>query len=276
LEHRLEPEIYGFRILKAWVDAIQNISEKDVPPIHLKIETGMHRLGFFPEELGQFLEEIKGNKKIRIASVFSHLAGADEDRLFDYSTLQIQKFENACDILKKETGSSFKKHILNSAGILRFPNAAYDLVRLGIGLYGIEVNSWFQNQLESVSIFKTTISQIKKLKAGDSVGYGRHGLVSEDSEIATIAIGYADGFRRSFSKGNAKVKVKGNWVPTIGNVCMDMSMINITGIGAEEGDEVIIFEDAKSLNQLAAAAGTIPYEILTGIGHRVKRIFFRQ
>jgi alanine racemase len=167
-------------------------------------------------------------------------------------------------------------HILNSAGILRFPEANFDMVRLGIGLYGIEINSWFQNQLQSVSTFKTTISQIKKLKAGETVGYGRKGLVTTDSEIATIAIGYADGFRRDFSLGNAMVKVKNQWVPVIGNVCMDMTMVKVTGLNAEEGDEVIIFDDAESLLKLASAAETIPYEILTGSGHRVKRIFYRE
>jgi len=276
IANNLEPEIYGFNVLKAWLEAAKPGTEKRIPPVHLKIDTGMHRLGFLDFELEDLSEILLQNPWIKIATVFSHLAGADEDGLLDYSKLQIKKFETACTFLKQKLEQNFKMHILNSAGILRFPEANFDMVRLGIGLYGIEINSWFQNQLQSVSTFKTTISQIKKLKAGETVGYGRKGLVTTDSEIATIAIGYADGFRRDFSLGNAMVKVKNQWVPVIGNVCMDMTMVNVTGLNAEEGDEVIIFDNAESLLKLASAAETIPYEILTGIGHRVKRIFYRE
>jgi len=274
-DHNLEPEIYGFRILNAWIEILKYHETKNWPSIHIKIETGMHRLGFFVEELPALCVILQKNLQLKVATVFSHLAGADDDHLNDYSLQQIETFEQACLILKEKLNQNFRKHILNSAGILRFPQANYDLVRLGIGLYGIEVNSWFQNQLQPVSTFKTTISQIKKLKAGQTVGYGRQGKLLKDSEIATIAIGYADGFKRDFSKGAANVKVKDQWVPVVGNVCMDMTMIDVTGINAEEGDEVIIFDDAESLMKISRAAETIPYEILTGIGHRVKRIFFR-
>ena len=275
IDYNLEPEIYGFRILEAWVQTINNQKDRIIPVIHLKVDTGMHRLGFFNSELERLVEILIQNPKIKIATVFSHLAGADEPDLLDYSHFQIKKFEEACAFLKENLNQNFKRHILNSAGILRFPEANYDLVRLGIGLYGIEVNSWFQNQLQAVSVLKTTISQIKRIKAGETVGYGRHGKVERDSDIATIAIGYADGFRRDFSNGGAKVKIKNHWAPVIGNVCMDMTMVDITGIHAEEGDEVVIFDDANSLLKLSAVAETIPYEILTGIGWRVKRIFFR-
>jgi len=275
IDFKLEPEIYGFRILEAWIQTIHNQKDIPLPAIHLKIDTGMHRLGFFNAELEELVEILIQNKTIKVATVFSHLAGADDADLLDYSHLQIEKFEQASSFLKEKLNQDFKRHILNSAGILRFPDANYDLVRLGIGLYGIEVNSWFQNQLQAVSVLKTTISQIKSLKAGETVGYGRHGKLDKDSDIATIAIGYADGFRRDFSRAAAKVKIKNQWVPVIGNVCMDMTMVDVTGIQAEEGDEVVIFEDADSLLKLSKAAETIPYEILTGIGSRVKRIFYR-
>jgi alanine racemase len=278
IQFKLEPEIYNFRILEEWIQIIENQAEEDIPSIHLKLDTGMHRLGFFNQELERLVGILRNQPKIKVASVFSHMAAADEDRHQDYSLEQIRLFEAGTEFLKKNfpENQNFKRHLLNSAGILRYPEAAYDLVRLGIGLYGIEVNSWYQNQLLPVSVLKTTISQIKSLKKGETVGYGRKGVLNRDSEIATIAIGYADGFRRDFSLGKGKVKIKQEWVPVVGNVCMDMTMVDVSGLDAEEGEEVIIFEDADSLMRLAEAAETIPYEILTGIGHRVKRIFYRE
>ncbi len=276
--HQLEPEIYNFRILEEWLQTIENQPREKIPALHLKLDTGMHRLGFFNHELEKLVAVLNQNPGLKLATVFSHMAAADEDRHQDYSLEQIRLFEEGTAYLKEHLSENqnFKRHLMNSAGILRFPQAAFDLVRLGIGLYGVEVNSWYQNQLLPVSALKTTISQIKSLKKGQTVGYGRKGILSRDSEIATISIGYADGFRRDFSLGNAKVKVKQSWVPVVGNVCMDMTMIDVTGLSAEEGDEVIIFDDSESLLYLAKAAGTIPYEILTGIGHRVKRIYFRE
>jgi alanine racemase len=276
LNFQLEPEIYNFRILGEWLEACKGRDR--LPPIHLKIDTGMHRLGFFNADLPRLVAILNEEKNQKLASVFSHMAAADEEKHQEYSLQQIKLFEEACDYLKTHLAQNqnFKRHLLNSAGILRFPQAAYDWVRLGIGLYGIEVNSWFQNQLQPVSTLKTTISQIKKLKARETVGYGRKGVLDRDSEIATIAIGYADGFRRDFSGGKAKVKVRNQWVPVVGNVCMDMSMIDVTNLMAEEGDEVIIFDDAESILKLSEVAQTIPYELLTGIGQRVKRIFYRE
>jgi alanine racemase len=276
--HQLEPEIYNFRILEEWIQTIENQQHDKIPALHLKLDTGMHRLGFFNHELEKLVAVLNQNPGLKLATVFSHMAAADEDRHQDYSLEQIRIFEEGTAYLRKHLSENqnFKRHLMNSAGILRFPQAAYDLVRLGIGLYGVEVNSWYQNQLLPVSALKTTISQIKSLKKGQTVGYGRKGVLSRDSEIATISIGYADGFRRDFSLGNGKVKVKQTWVPVVGNVCMDMTMIDVTGMNAEEGEEIIIFEDSESLLYLAKAAGTIPYEILTGIGHRVKRIYFRE
>lgn len=274
IEHQLEPEIYSFHILEEYLQA-GNFTEK-LPPIHLKVDTGMHRLGFMPEELGLLIEKLNAHPELKIASVFSHLAGADEDHLESYSREQIQKFDAFCEGLKNQTNRSFHRHILNSAGILRFPEAQYDWVRLGIGLYGIEINAWYQDQLQPVSTLKTTVSQIKELKAGDSVGYGRKTILAKDSKVATIAIGYSDGFRRDFSVGKGGVWFGAQYLPVLGNVCMDMSMVDASGTDLKEGDEVDVFRDAETLEALAKAARTIPYEILTGIGHRVKRIFFRE
>jgi len=275
-QYQLEPEIYNFRIMSAFLSFIEDSDTTLWPAIHLKIDTGMHRLGFLTSELEEVCKRLNQVPKLKIATVFTHLAGADEEDLNAYSKLQIERFDSFCAHLESTTGRSFKKHVLNSAGILRFPKAQYDLVRLGIGLYGIEVNAWFQDQLRPVSRLITTISQIKSLPAGETVGYGRRTRLERDSKIATIALGYSDGFRRDFSQGAANVKVGNQWAPVVGNVCMDMTMIDVTDLVANEGDEVIIFEDAESLLQLAAAAQTIPYEILTGIGHRVKRIFYRE
>ncbi|HOY95387.1 MAG TPA: bifunctional UDP-N-acetylmuramoyl-tripeptide:D-alanyl-D-alanine ligase/alanine racemase [Catalimonadaceae bacterium] len=274
--NQLEPEIYSRLILKAFIAEIGKSDSVLWPAVHIKVDTGMHRLGFLPEELEEVVYLLNQVPELTIATVFSHLAGADEDALNEYSRLQILKFEAFCEGLSAGTGKSFKKHILNSAGILRFPEAQYDMVRLGIGLYGIEVNSWYQNQLRPVSTLKTTVSQIKNVAKGESVGYGRKTILSRNSRIATIAIGYSDGFRRDFSQGKASVKFGDVWVPVVGNVCMDMCMVDVTDTPIKEGDESIIFDDADSLLQLAIAAETIPYEILTGIGHRVKRIFFRE
>jgi len=277
LANSLEPEIYNFHILNAFIKYCRSVNSISWPPIHIKIDTGMHRLGFLPNEVTQLSTQLISTPEIKIATVFSHLAGADDEDLNEYSRIQILRFEECCLLLESQTGQTFQKHILNSAGILRFPEAQHDMVRLGIGLYGIEVNSWYQNQLRPVSCLKTTISQIKNLKAGESVGYGRKTILKRDSRIATVSIGYSDGFRRDFSQGKVKLKINGNTLaPVVGNVCMDMTMIDVTDTTAKEGDDVIIFDDAESLLQLAAAAETIPYEILTGIGHRVKRIFFRE
>jgi alanine racemase len=276
IKNRLEPEIFSFSIWEEYLKTVKASTSLHIPAIHIKVDTGMHRLGFLPEEGPELAQKLLDNPDIRLATVFSHLAGADEEDLESYSRQQIDSFESFCSVLTEISGRSFAKHILNSAGILRFPEATYNYVRLGIGLYGIEVNSWHQQELLPVSCLKTTISQIKDLKKGDSVGYGRSTILERDSRVATIAIGYSDGFRRAFSKGKAKVAVHNHLAPVLGNVCMDMTMIDVTDTNAREGDEVRIFEDAASLLRLAKAGDTIPYEILTGIGHRVKRVFYRE
>jgi alanine racemase len=209
-----------------------------------------------------------------VASVFSHLAGSDEATHNDYSRAQIKLFKDAAQQIEASLGYEVIKHTLNSPGIVRFPEASFDMVRLGIGLYGVEANQIAQNQLQPISRLTTTISQIKELKTGETVGYSRKGLAKQPTKTATIAIGYADGFSRAFSNGVGKVMVNGVKVPVIGNVCMDMCMIDITGVEANEGDEVVIFNEELSIIDLAQSIGTIPYEILTNISQRVKRVFY--
>jgi alanine racemase len=242
----------------------------------------MSRLGFSKHDISTLIQIVHQNFDcLKLASIYSHLAAADE-RVHEAFTLkQIADFEKISnEIIHKITLSkSYKplRHILNSAGITRFPNAQFDMVRLGIGLYGIEVNEFYQSSLRVVSTLKTNISQIKYLKKGETVGYGRRGVAKdENTKIGTIAIGYADGFSRAFSRGVGKVCVNGKFAPVIGNVCMDMTMIDLTGIDVQEGDEVVVFGEQLPIQQLAESIHTIPYEILTNISDRVKRVFYSE
>ncbi|MDN5201621.1 bifunctional UDP-N-acetylmuramoyl-tripeptide:D-alanyl-D-alanine ligase/alanine racemase [Fulvivirgaceae bacterium BMA10] len=270
--HHLEPEIYNLHILKEFVSHLQKT--KAQCKIHIKLESGMNRLGFEPDDLPELIEILSENSQIQVASIFSHLAGSDEAKHNDYSREQANRFIEGAELLK--SGLKIKPicHLLNSPGILRFPEYHFDMVRLGIGLHGIDVNQQSQSELENVATLKTTISQIRKIKKGDTVGYGRAGVAPKEIKIATIAIGYADGYDRRFSKGVGKVVVSGKLAPVIGNVCMDMTMVDITGLQAKEGDEVIVFGKERSILELASDIGTIPYEILTNVSERVKRVFY--
>ncbi len=274
IRYHLEPEIYSMSQLKAWLSFLRN--ERVGVPVHLKLDTGMHRLGFEKEDLPSLIAFINENPELVIASIFTHLAGSDEVVHNDFSHQQASNFSQMTSMIMAETGIKPLLHILNSPGIIRFPEYHFDMVRLGIGLYGVEVNKIFQQDLVPISTLKTTISQIKNIKQGESVGYSRKGVATKDMTIATIAIGYADGFNRKFSNGRGHVLVSGREAPVVGNVCMDMSMIDITGIPAEEGDEVIIFGKERPISSLAAEIDTIPYEILTNVSERVKRIFFSE
>lgn len=269
LKHQLEPEIYNFRILRALSDFLEG---RDCN-IHIKVDTGMRRLGFDPEQIDELITLLAERPNLRVATVFSHLAGADEEQHDHYSRQQGLVFREMADRLSQ--GLSYKPiyHILNSSGILRFPDLQFDMVRLGIGLYGINPSAKGTHNLKAVASLKTMISQVKHVRAGETVGYGRKGRAEKDSTTATIAIGYADGFSRAFSQGVGKVLVNGHIAPVIGNVCMDMTMIDITGIPAREGDEVVIFGKGLPIEELAARIQTIPYEILTNTSERVKRVF---
>lgn len=268
--YHLEPEIYSLRMLHQFLDASSHWTE--VPPVHVKIDTGMHRLGFEANALDNLLQILMAHPHLRIASIFSHLAASDEPIHDAFTRQQVASYLDAYDQIAEMLGYTPLRHVLNSAGIARFPEYQLDMVRLGIGLYGVDAAH--QQSLRTISRLKTVISQIKHIKKGDTIGYSRKGVVSQDMKMATIAIGYADGFDRGFGHGNACVFVKGQAVPTVGSICMDMCMIDITHIEAEEGDEVVIFGEEQSVQTLARQIGTIPYEILTGISERVKRVFY--
>jgi alanine racemase len=273
-QYNLEPEIYSLKVLQEYLSFLQSheISSK----IHIKLDTGMRRLGFEEKDIKELIQTLKSSSLVQVASVFTHLAGADEEAHNEFSKNQIQKLLKLSSMLEEKLGYKIMKHALNSAGITRFPEAQMDMVRLGIGLYGIECNNFYQKELQTVGTLKTIISQTKSIKAGETVGYGRKGKADKDLTIATIAIGYADGYNRRFSNGVGKVLVNGKLCPVIGNVCMDMTMVDVTGVGAEEGQEVIVFGRELSINQVAESIGTIPYEILTNVSERVKRVFYSE
>lgn len=277
IDHQLEPEIYSFRILDEWVQFLKD--EKpgvSIPPIHIKLDTGMHRLGFLPEEVSALGALLVKEPGLRVASVFSHLVGSDEAEHTPFSQEQYRRLIDGATQLEEALGYRPLRHLLNSAGIVRLPEYKLDMVRLGIGLYGVEVSRLETQQVQVVGTLKTVISQIKELKAGETVGYSRRGVLSHDARIATLAIGYADGYDRRLGNGVGQVWVNGVLCPTVGNICMDMTMIDVTATAAQEGDEVELVGPNIALSDLAARIGTIPYEMLTGISERVKRVFYRE
>jgi alanine racemase len=278
IHYNLEPELYSLRLLKQFIQTL-TFSEKNLNgyPVHLELETGMNRLGFAEEDMGELQQLLAGSKTLRIASLFTHLACSDDPALDEYSLKQISRFTEMSETIMKQLNYPVLQHALNSAGIVRFPEAQFDMVRLGIGLYGIDVTNKVQSQLHQVSTLKTIISQIKKIKAGETVGYGRMGFTSANMTIATVGIGYADGLDRTLSRGGGKMLVRGKLAPIVGNINMDMTMIDITDIAdAEEGDEVIVFGDALPVQQLAQWSNTICYEVLSTISRRVKRVYYQE
>ncbi|MEM6299339.1 MAG: alanine racemase, partial [Bacteroidota bacterium] len=275
VRYKLEPEIYSFNIHEEWMRFIRYEKQNLIPAVHLKLDTGMHRLGFREHEIEKLVERLK-ESPIQIASLLTHLAAADDPKEHDYTHEQVAKFQRMADSIESHLHYKPLRHALNSAGISRFPDYQFDMVRLGIGLYGIEAGGKYQTELESISTLKTVISQVKTLKAGDTVSYGRHGKVlKDDTKIATVSIGYADGYPRHFSNGVGMMYVRDRLVPVIGNICMDMCMLDVSEVdNVQEGDEVIVFGEHISLFDAAKAIETIPYEILTNIGGRVRRVFF--
>lgn len=271
LRYNLEPEVYSFRLLYALRDFL-NVHRKQIK-LHVKLETGMRRLGFEACDLDELSQVLRATPGLHVTGIMSHLTTSSDPRYDAYTRHQYALFIKQATYLEEALGIQTTKHLLNSSGILRFPRYQLDMVRLGIGLYGVGVGTSAQNQLRIASTLKTIISQIKRVPRGAAVGYGRRGLVRRESRIATIAIGYADGFSRALGHGKGQVWLNGHMVPVIGEICMDMSMIDITHIPANEGDEVIIFGQQLPIARVADAMGTIPYEVLTGVSERVKRVY---
>jgi len=273
IEWQLEPVIFSFRGLKAVYNLLKNEGASHFP-IHIELETGLNRLGFSAEEIPELIEQLK-EPVFRVQSVFSHLAASEEPQQDDFTQEQFEKYQSIAGRIRDSLGYPFIQHISNSAGMVRNPALQLDMVRLGIGLYGIDPASSGILDLKEVGTLKTTIAQIKNLGAGETVGYNRRGMADHPKKIGTLRLGYADGYPRSLGDGVGKVLYKGRLVPTIGSISMDMTMIDISEISdAKEGDELIIFGNELSVAKLASWAGTIAYDILAGISQRVKRVYF--
>ena len=278
LENNLEPNVYSHQSLKTVIAAAEAKGLENVP-IHVKIDSGMHRLGFYKEDIPWLIERLGTTKSVRVASVFSHLAGSDEAQFDDFTKEQIAYFDSCAEELIKgipesrNNGIPVLKHILNSAGIERFGEYQFDMCRLGIGLYGF---SFVGAKLRNVCTLETTILSVKTVKAGETIGYGRHTKLEEDHVIAVIPIGYADGFDRRFSNYGGEVWVRGKRCSVVGNVCMDQAMIDVTGADARPGDIAEVFGEHMPLEELADKLGTITYEILTSVSRRVQRVYVNE
>ena len=272
-DNNLEPEIYSFGLLEAFIAEAAKIGVSDYP-IHIKIDSGMHRLGFEMSDMEELVKVLATQSQVKVRSVFSHLAGADEARFDDFTGRQVTVFNQCADKIAAAFPHYIMRHILNSAGTERFPEFQFDMVRLGIGHYGISALP--DVKLAQVCTLRTVILQIKNIKAGETVGYSRNGLATEDKRIAILPVGYADGFDRKLSNGVGEVFVNGKRAKLIGNVSMDLIIIDISDIEASEGDKVEVFGQNITISEMAEKLHTIPYEILTGISRRVKRVYFQE
>ena len=274
IDYHLEPEIYSLRVLDLFGKQLQAKGIQEIYPIHIKIETGMHRLGFKEDEIDDLMKTLK-KYNVKIASIFSHLSCADVPEEKEYTLHQLETFERVSSKIIQNIDYKPIRHILNTAGIINFTDYQYDMVRIGIGMMGISCVPEIEKQLQNVATFKTVISQISKVEKGDSIGYSRKYIAEKGTRIATIPIGYADGIPRLIGNKKGFVIIKGQKVPIVGNVCMDMLMADLGEIPAKEGDEVVIFNSCKTLEEFADYCQTIPYEVLTSISRRVKRIYIK-
>ena len=275
IHHGLEPEIYGLKGLHAFLQ-IAKTQKLHHFPIHIKIDTGMHRLGFEKDTIGDLIAVLKGNPAVQVKSILSHLATSDDLTHKAFTLSQFAVFEELSSRLISELNINPIRHILNTSGISNFPQAQYDMVRLGIGLYGISNDAEEQKYLENVGTLKSVISQIRTIQKGESVGYGRRFMAEKETKIATIPIGYADGISRSWGNGTGFVTIHNKKAAIVGSICMDMLMVDVTEINCKEGDPVIIFGENPTVSFMASQLHTIPYEVVAGISQRVKRIFYRE
>lgn len=271
-DYKLEPEVYNFHLLGELIKAAEKEGVTNFP-IHIKLDTGMHRLGFAPSEVPELIHRLKRQSAVIPRSVFSHLVGSDSTKFDAFTRRQIEMFEQATEELQSAFTHKILRHICNTAGIARYPGAQFDMVRLGVGLYGVD--PFTNRMLHNVSTLKTTILQIRDVPQEETVGYSRKGRLDRDSRIAAIPIGYADGLNRHLGNGRAWCLVNGRRAPYVGNICMDVCMIDVTDIDCKEGDKVIIFGDGLPVTELAEILDTIPYEILTSVSTRVKRVYYQ-
>ena len=280
LENKLEPEIYSLKILNDLIKFLtakssELLKSSELFDIHIKVETGMNRLGFTENELDELISTLHLHKNIIVKTVFSHLAASEDAQLDTFTNEQIAVFGKLSEKLIAAFDYPVKKHLVNSSGILRFPNAHYDYVRLGIGLYGVDSSASIQDKLEPIGKLKTRVAQIKKVIKGETIGYSRNGIAAEDMKIGVLAIGYADGYDRRLGNGNGEVFIAGQRAKIIGNICMDMCMVDLTHIDeVHEGDECEIYGKEISIIEQAKRIGTISYELLTRISSRVKRLYY--
>lgn len=276
IDFKLEPEIYSIRVLDLFVQTLKEKSITEPYPIHVKIDSGMNRLGFRQNQIDELIQKLKLEKSVIVKSIFTHLATADVPEEMAFAKQQLKIFDEAYNQISTELNIRPIKHALNSPGIIHFPEHQYDAVRLGIGMYGISDDEETQKKLKNVVTFKTVISKISEIEAGETVSYGRRFKAEKNTKIATLPVGYADGIRRSLGNGVGRVNVHGRLVPIIGTICMDMLMLDVTDCPCKEGDEVIIFGENPSIVDVAETMGTIPYEVLTSISSRVKRVYYRE
>ncbi|MBW2961617.1 alanine racemase [Mesonia aestuariivivens] len=270
IEHNLFPNIYSKYTLGAFIKTAEKLQLKKYP-IHLKINTGLNRLGFDPEEANWITDRIAQTESVKIEGIFSHLAASEDKAERDFTKYQIENYKSALDQILPKLDYKPIRHLCNTSGILNYPEAHYDMVRTGIGLYGFGNSAEEDQKLQPVATLKTIISQIHHIKKGESVGYNRGFKAEKDTKTATLPLGHADGINRIYGKQKTKVLINGQLASIIGNVCMDMLMIDISEIDCEEGDEVILFGKEKSAEEFAHNAGTISYELITSISQRVKR-----
>ena len=275
VSYNLQPVLYSTHFLQAFEAYLKSVGVLHYP-VHLEVETGMNRLGFSVQEIRDWAQTISGSAHLKIESVFSHLAASEDAAQDDFTAHQANLLDEAVQSLQQFVSYPFLKHIANSAAIIRHPHLQFDMVRLGIGLYGIEMET-HRLQLQAAATLKSTIAQIKKLRPGETVSYNRYGKIEKESVTATVRIGYADGYSRRLGKGVGDMWINGKLAPVVGSVCMDMTMIDITEIpNVQEGDEVIVFGENLPVQQLASWMNTIPYEVMTSISQRVKRIYFQE
>lgn len=274
IEYGLEPVIYDFESLNAFLEALKVFRSYYKPyPIHIKLDTGMHRLGFTEEQLPDLLQKLLDLEPVKVKTVFSHLVASGNVEFDGFTKKQVDLFEQMTGQMKAILGYSFQRHILNSGGIERFERAQFEAVRLGIGLYGFSAE---EKGLQNVYSWKTRIAQIKHVPKGESVSYNRSWIAPRDSKIATVFVGYADGLNRGLGNSKWSMKWNKNAAPIVGDVCMDLCMLDVTDLSAEVGDEVIIFDSQKEVQEMAQILGTIHYEILTNISKRVKRVYLKE